>query len=122
MTPKTYVTVVIYNCDLFNDGEENRNLDVILYSPFLQDYSSGIILFHILTPFSINLFSTIIIIGKATRRRTLTLTEQHYKQHLRDQLDRHKQLLISPIVLILLSIPRLVISFVSGCIKTLCNP
>jgi hypothetical protein len=71
--------------DLFNDGEQNRNLCVILYSPFLQDYSSGLILFHFLTPFSINLFSTIIIIGKAIRRRTLTLTEQHYKQHLRDQ-------------------------------------
>jgi len=41
-----------------------------------------------------------------------------YKEHLLEQLHHHKHLLISPIILVALAVPRLIISFLSGCMKS----
>jgi uncharacterized membrane protein YdjX (TVP38/TMEM64 family) len=64
------------------------------------------------------LISTIIIIIKAARHRLSIKTSQTYKQHLIEQFKRHKHLLISSILLVILAIPRLIITFASGCMKS----
>ena len=77
-------------------------------------------IFHFFIPFIINIISAIIIIIKTAR-----LTKQEFKLNklinklLREQFQQHSHILIAPILLIILAIPRLIISFVSGCMKSI---
>jgi hypothetical protein len=78
--------------------------------------------FHFLVHFLINLISALVIIITAARRRSVVFTRETYTEHLRKQFQQHKHLLISPIILVILSLPRLIISFVSGRMKSARNP
>jgi hypothetical protein len=108
--------------NLFDDKEEQRIWCVTNYSHAVQIYNTFILFFHFLVPFSCNLFSALFIIFRAARHRAKTRTEQTYKQHLREQLNEHKQLVISPLIFVVLSLPRLIISLLSGCVKSSRNP
>jgi hypothetical protein len=88
------------------------------YSSFVQDYNTAILFFHIITPFIANLFSALFIIFGAARQRSAARTNQSFKEHVREQFSEHKQLIISPMVLLTLSIPRLIISLLPGWVKT----
>ena len=107
---------------LFDDKEENRIWCVTNYPPSIQNYNTAIISFHFIAPFSCNLFSALFIIIRAARHRAKTRTGLSYKQHLREQLHEHKQLIISPMILVVLSLPRLIISLLSSCVKSSRNP
>ncbi|CAF1678756.1 unnamed protein product, partial [Adineta ricciae] len=85
------------------------------YPQSVQDYNTAILFIHLLGPFLANLFSALFIIIESARRRAEAQKRQSYRQHLREQWDEHKQLVISPMILLLLSTPRLIISLVSGC-------
>jgi hypothetical protein len=63
-----------------------------------------------------------IIIITITRTRSNVQKKKNYKQHLHEQFNEYKNLIISPIILIILSLPRLIISFLFGCIKIHRNP
>ncbi|CAF0974745.1 unnamed protein product [Adineta ricciae] len=89
---------------------------ITTYPQSLQDYNTSILFIHLLGPFSINLLSSLFIIFRSARRRADAQRQQTYRQHLREQWKEHKQLVVSPIILVLLSTPRLVISLLSGCI------
>jgi hypothetical protein len=73
---------------------------------------------HFFVPFSINCISALIIIINTARIRSTAQKKEPYKQMLRKQFQLHKHLLISPIILIILAVPRLIISFLSGCMKS----
>ena len=88
---------------------------VTTYPQSIQDYNTVILFVHLLSPFLSNLFSSIFIIIASARRRAEAQNRQTYPEHLRKQWNEHKQLVISPVVLLLLSTPRLVISLLSGC-------
>jgi hypothetical protein len=104
---------------LIDDLEDKRTWCIIQYSySDLQIFTSIINLI----PFSINILSSFIIIIVVARLRLSARTQYSYKQYLREQCFHHKHLLISPIVLVILSLPRLIISFLSGCIKSIHNP
>jgi hypothetical protein len=103
---------------LFDDKKEERTWCVVLYSSSLHIYNSFLIFFHSFTPFFINLFSAIFIIISTARQRAATQTEQLYIKQFKNKLKQHKHLLISPIILILLSLPRLIISFTLDCKKS----
>ena len=103
---------------LFNDKQEGRTWCVILYSSKLHIYNSFLIFFHFFTPFMINFFSAIFIIIATARQRITTQTKQLYIKQFKNKLNQHKHLLISPIILIILSLPRLIISFTLDCRKT----
>ena len=47
---------------------------------------------------------------------------ESYKQILRKQFDEQKHLILSPILLVILGVPRLIISFLSGCMESVRNP
>ncbi|CAF1216350.1 unnamed protein product [Adineta ricciae] len=95
---------------------ENHILCVNIYSRSMQDYNTAILFFHLTVPFIANLFSALFIIFGTARQRSVARTNQSYQAHILQQLSEHKQLIVSPIILLILSLPRLIISLVSGCV------
>ncbi|CAF0757007.1 unnamed protein product [Adineta steineri] len=95
---------------------------VINYSSAVQDYNTAILFIHLIGPFIANLFSALFIIFGTARQRSLAQTNQNYIAHIREQLREHKQLVISPAILLVLSMPRLIISLLSGCVKVSDKP
>jgi hypothetical protein len=112
MDNETYVTMAD------EDTTERYVSCVTRYSRSVQDYNTVILFFHLIAPFIANLFSALFIIFGAARQRSVARTGQSFKQHVREQFNEHKQLIISPIVLLVLSVPRLIISLLNGCVKT----
>jgi hypothetical protein len=102
---------------LFDDADEQRSWCVFHYSPSVYIYNTTISFFHFVGPFCANLFSTIFIIFTGARRRAIAQKRQNYKQHLCQQFKEHKNLIVSPIILTILMLPRPVISLVSECVK-----
>ena len=107
---------------LIDDKEEERTWCIVRYSSKLQMYDSAIHLIHFITPFSINLISAIMIIMLTARTHANARKKQTYKQYLRAQFHECKHLIISPFILVIIGVPRLIISFLSGCMKSLRNP
>jgi hypothetical protein len=107
---------------LIDDLEELRIWCVVTYTSRFDMYNSAMNVFHFIIPFCINLISALIIIATAARLRAISRTWQTYKQHLQQQVQEHKHLLISPCILVLLGVPRLVIAFSSNCMKSARNP
>jgi hypothetical protein len=105
------------NRDIFEDKDEKRFWCVFHYSPSIHIYNTIILIFHTVGPFCINLFSSLFIILRGTRRRAVVQRRQTFRQHLRKQFKGHKNLIIGPIILVVLVLPRLMISFLSGCVK-----
>jgi hypothetical protein len=95
---------------------------VTYYSRSVQDYNTAILFIHLLGPFIANLFSALFIIFGTARRRSVAQTRQSYEEHIREQWNKHKQLVISPAILLVLSIPRLIISLLSGCVDVTRHP
>jgi hypothetical protein len=95
---------------------ETHILCVISYPRSVQDYNTVILFFHLLAPFAANLFSAVYIVFGTARRRTVAQNRQTYKEHIVEQLSEHKQLVISPAILLVLSLPRVITSLVSGCV------
>jgi hypothetical protein len=71
---------------------------------------------------AINLFSALFLIRTVAQQRASTQKQLSYRAHLWKQWRHHNHLLISPIILVLFAIPRLMISFLSGCMKSPRNP
>ncbi|CAF1451376.1 unnamed protein product, partial [Adineta steineri] len=102
-----------------NEDTTKRYVSCITrYSPSVQDYNTTVLFFHLVGPFIVNLFSALFIIFGGARQRSMARTNQNFKEHVKEQFREHKQLIISPIVLLVLSIPRLIISLLPGCVKT----
>ncbi|UJR07365.1 hypothetical protein I4U23_011651 [Adineta vaga] len=108
--------------DLFDDNEEERIWCVAHYSHFVRIYNTFILFFHFVGPFLANLFSALLIIYLSSRRRAKLRLRQSYREHLYEQFKEHKHLIISPICLVILSLPRLIISLLSNCVKASHNP
>jgi hypothetical protein len=107
---------------LIDDDEEHRRWCIIQYSSLSKMIDSIIRIIHFIFPFVLNLICALIIIITVARAHSNVHKKKEYKKHLREQLNEHKHLIISPIILLLLALPRLIISFLSGCIKSLRNP
>ncbi|CAF1172988.1 unnamed protein product [Adineta ricciae] len=95
---------------------ENSVYCITRYSSSLENYNTVILFFHLLIPFIINLFSALYIIFGAARQRLVAQPNRTYKEHAHEQFKQHKQLLISPLILIILASPRLVIALLSACV------
>ena len=90
---------------------------VALYPAAIQDYNTAILFFHLVAPFVANLISALFIIFRGARQRSVARSGQSFKKRLQEQFSEHKQLIISPIILLLLSLPRLVILLIPACTK-----
>ena len=109
-----------FNRDLIDDDddEEQRIWCFVSYSSNFVILHSLNNIIHFFAPFVINIISAIVIIFVTARQRQSVHREKTYRSSLLNQIKQHKQLLIAPFVLTLLALPRLIISFVSGCMKS----
>ena len=103
-------------------ADEQRTWCFVRYSPAIEIINSFITAFHFLVPVVINFVSALLIVISVTRSRSRAQSNQSFRQHLQQQLHRHKHLLYAPVVLILLGLPRVIIAFVSGCMKSARDP
>ncbi|CAF1539705.1 unnamed protein product [Adineta steineri] len=104
------------------NDDEIRIWCIITYSSSLKTFQSAIHGFHFNAPFVINLVSSIVLITRKSRQQSNLRTDRTYYQLLRQQLREHKNLLIAPVILVILALPRLIISYVSNCMKSASNP
>ncbi len=98
--------------------DEKRIWCIVSYSSSLQIYNSFMNIFHFIVPFILNLISPIILITKISHQQSILHPHRTYKQILQEQLRQHRHLLIAPVVLVILALPRLIISFLSKCMKS----
>ncbi|CAF1448019.1 unnamed protein product [Adineta ricciae] len=106
--------------------EENEELNdmkrlwcIVRYSSTLQVYNTILNSFHFFLPFLLNIVSTIILITKVVKQQfKMKNNRKTIREIAREQFQQHQHLVIAPIVLIILSMPRLVISFISKCLKS----
>jgi hypothetical protein len=112
------------NRRLIEDIEEERIWCIVSYthSSWLNIYNTTLNIIHFILPFGINFISAFVIIILAARKRSIIHKNQTYLKHLREQFQKYKHLLISSSILVLLALPRLVISFFSGCMKSNRDP
>jgi hypothetical protein len=101
-----------------NDAKEKRIWCIISYSSSLQIFNSMMHSFHFLGPFMINLISSIVLIIMTTRQQAKLHQQRPYKEILEEQFREHRHLLFAPIVLVILALPRLILTFVSKCMKS----
>ncbi|CAF1277948.1 unnamed protein product [Didymodactylos carnosus] len=109
---------------LIDDRIEERTWCAITYQnrPWLKYYTSTLNSIHFIIPFAINVVSAILIIIKSGRAKSNAQTDQPYRQILKKQLIKQKHLIISPLILVILASPRLIISFVYVCMKSTREP
>ncbi|CAF2574165.1 unnamed protein product [Rotaria sp. Silwood2] len=105
-----------------DDNSEKRIWCIVSYSSSLQTFNTAMNIFHFLTPFIINLISSLLIIVMTARQRTAIQTHKSYRKILYKQFAAHNHLIISSIVLVILAIPRLIISLMSSCMKSINDP
>jgi hypothetical protein len=56
------------------------------------------------------------------RQKTTVQKNQTYRKILKEQIQHHRHLLITPSVLVILAVPRLILYFVSSCMKSINDP
>lgn len=104
------------------DEDETRTLCLVEYSSSVRMYNIFITLFHFLMPFSINVITALLMIKKISHRRVNIFPHESYNFHFRHQIHRYQHLLYAPCLLIILSLPRLIISFSKQCMKSAREP
>ena len=100
------------------DGDQKRLWCTANYPLVIRIFDSVVNIFHLLIPFFINLVSAIIIITTNARQRATIRIHQTYQQLLLEQVQQHNHVFIASFVLVILACPRLIILFVSGCMKS----
>jgi hypothetical protein len=98
--------------------DEKRIWCIVSYSSSLQTYNYVMHTFHFIAPFIFNFISAIILITKKSRQKSGIQNRENFKEILREQIREHKNLFIAPVILVILAVPRLIISFLSKCMKS----
>ena len=98
--------------------DEKRIWCVVNYSTRLKNFDSIIHIVHFSLPLLINFISALLIIWKTFLQREAVRPTISYKQNFYEQFRQHYHLLVAPIGLVLIGIPRLVIALVSGCMNS----
>ncbi|CAF3407239.1 unnamed protein product [Rotaria socialis] len=97
---------------------EKRIWCTLAYSRGLKKFDLIMNIFHFIIPFIMNFVSALLIIIITTKKRINARTDLSYEQTLYQQFLQHYNLLVAPCVLVLIAIPRAILSFVSGCMNT----
>jgi len=104
-----------------NEGDDNQNdrkWCIVRYKASLRTYDYIIHTIHFFGPFLINIISSIMLILKKTHQELKMQRNRTYKEVFRDQIHQHKHLLIAPLVLTLLAVPRLILTYLSKCMES----
>jgi hypothetical protein len=115
-----------YYRTIIDDLEEQRTWCIVRYptssSKALMRYTTFMSILHFMGPFVINIISSISIIAIVARSRSKIEKKHSYRTHLRLQLQKLKHLIISPIVLVFLTVPRVILAFTLECMKSARDP
>ncbi|CAF1194247.1 unnamed protein product [Adineta steineri] len=103
---------------VIEDKGEQRIWCIVEYSPTFKLYNRIINIFHLIIPFASNLISIWLMIVLIAQQRFTAQKNHTYRQHFFQELNRHKQLLISSCILVICTFPRLVMSFTFKCMKS----
>lgn len=103
---------------VFYDTDEERHWCVINYRPWLHIHSSVVIFFHYFAPLLVNISSALFIIIATARQRSSTHGDKPISEHLTTKLKKYKHLLLSPLIIVLLTLPHLIISILLDCKKS----
>jgi hypothetical protein len=95
------------------DIEKKRIWCIVTYSSHIQIYKSVMNILHFVIPFFINVISAFIIIKTKARQRATVQSDQTY-----NQFQQHRHLIIAPLLLVILAIPRLILTLASGCMTS----
>jgi hypothetical protein len=104
--------------DDYDDKNAKRTWCIVTYSNSLQIYNYMIHILHFLGPFLINLISSILLITNKSRQQSNLHKQRSYREIVHEQFQQHRHLLTAPILLVILALPRLIITFVSKCMKS----
>jgi hypothetical protein len=107
-----------FHRELVDDLEDSETWCIISYSHSFALFNSIVLVFHFLIPFITNIISAFLIIIMTARQRSTAQKQLKRSEHLREQFQLHKHLLISPCILCVLGLPRLIMSFLSGCMSS----
>jgi len=111
---------------LIDDDEEGRTWCIVNYpdshSNFLNWFTSITTLIHFVGPFIINIISAFGIIFFIAKRRSNLHQTKTLIGHIAQQFSQHKSLIISPIGLIILALPRIILAFQLECIQSAREP
>ena len=99
-------------------NDEKRIWCIVEYPSNVQSYNLVMNIIHFCAPFIINVSSAVIIIITTARLRTTAKDQPSHRTAFYEQIQQHKNLLIAPVILVLLAIPRLVIAFLPGCMES----
>lgn len=121
LTLASYIPDPIHRT-LLEDTEEQRQWCVVAYSSSMQIFTMIINIIHFCIPLGINIISVLVIIVLVARRRSTPNSEETYRGHLRRELKKHKHRLLSSTILIIIAMPRLIISFISKCMESARDP
>jgi hypothetical protein len=103
--------------------EDEKTWCVIHYNsrPLLKQIDSTLNLIHFIIPFLINLISSFIIVLLTARMRT-TAHKGSFLKNMRKQLRQHYHLIVSSCLLVILALPRIILSLYNGCMKSANDP
>jgi hypothetical protein len=87
-------------------------------SASLSTYNNIMHTFNFFGPFLVNFLSAIILITKKSIQRANVQSHRNFFDILLEQSHEHKHLLIAPIVLVILAIPRLIIAYTTKCMES----
>ncbi|CAF4522374.1 unnamed protein product [Rotaria socialis] len=100
------------------NDDEKRTWCIVTYPRGVTVYNSIVQTFHFLAPFMINVVSAVILIATKSRRQTAVQTRRTYRELLQAQFQQHQYLFTGPVLLVILGLPRLIMSFVLKCMKS----
>jgi hypothetical protein len=108
----------IFMRELIADPRSDDRLWCVVKFPttWLQTYHTAMSFVSHIVPFSVNLISGGILLMVLSRTKQKA-TKQNYRHVLKKQLGLHKDLLISPIVIIHCKLPMLIINLTITCVK-----
>ena len=105
-----------------HDVEAQRFFCVAQYSASVLVFDRLVNILHFSFPFAINGLSALIIILKLAQRRSKLDERRSYREVFLGELKQHKNLVISPAILLLLTLPRLFMSILPECTESARNP
>ncbi|CAF4679466.1 unnamed protein product, partial [Rotaria sp. Silwood2] len=107
---------------LIDDEDEERIWCIVRYSnsysTLLNKYTSISTVIHFICPFGINLISAFGLILLIAKNRSESEENVSFHKHLNIQFRKLKSFIISPMVLILVALPRILLAFLVECMKS----
>ena len=100
------------------DDAENMIWCIVSYPRSLQVWNSIVQSVNVLVPFLIDIISGTVLIIMKSRRQSHVNARRNYKEILRQEFRQHRHIFISSIILFIITLPRIILTFVSKCMKS----